>query len=71
MVDGLCLTAIKFGSVTHGLRVPFALFLFAVPLGFSLMVYRLVQSIMFDIQCFKDGQEPFEGGQLFDEEKSS
>lgn len=65
------LTAIKFGSVTHGLRVPFALFLFAVPLGFSLMLYRLVQSIMFDIKCFKDGHEPFEGGQLFDEEQSS
>ncbi|NCW09428.1 MAG: TRAP transporter small permease [Gammaproteobacteria bacterium] len=65
------MTAIKFGSVTHGLRVPFALFLFAVPLGFSLMTYRLVQSIKFDLECWKEGREPFEGGQLFDEEHSS
>jgi C4-dicarboxylate transporter DctQ subunit len=65
------MTAIKFGSVTHGLRVPFALFLFAVPLGFSLMTYRLVQSIKFDLECWKEGREPFEGGQLFDEEQSS
>jgi C4-dicarboxylate transporter DctQ subunit len=65
------MTAIKFGSVTHGLRVPFALFLFAVPLGFSLMAYRLVQSIKFDLECWKEGREPFEGGQLFDEEHSS
>src|SRR6056300_1620161 len=65
------LTAVKFGSVTHGLRVPFALFLFAVPLGFSLMTYRLLQSINFDIQCFREGKAPFEGGQLFDEEHSS
>ena len=65
------MTAIKFGSVTHGLRVPFALFLFAVPLGFSLMTYRLVQSIKFDLECWKEGWEPFEGGQLFDEEQSS
>ena len=65
------MTAVKFGSVTHGLRVPFALFLFAVPLGFSLMTYRLVQSIKFDLECWKEGREPFEGGQLFDEEHSS
>jgi len=65
------MTAIKFGSVTHGLRVPFALFLFAVPLGFSLMTYRLIQSIKFDLECWKEGLEPFEGGQLFDEEQSS
>ena len=61
----------KFGSVTHGLRVPLWLFLFAVPLGFSLMLYRLVQSIRFDIAAFRKGEAPFEGGQLFDEEQSS
>ncbi|MGB1046771.1 MAG: TRAP transporter small permease [Litorivicinaceae bacterium] len=65
------LTAVKFGSVTHGLRVPFALFLFAVPVGFSLMTYRLIQSIRFDIDSWRRGEEPFEGGQLFDEERSS
>lgn len=63
--------SMKFGSVTHGLRVPLWLFLFAVPLGFSLMLYRLVQSIRFDIAAFRKGEAPFEGGQLFDEEQSS
>lgn len=63
--------SMKFGSVTHGLRVPLWLFLFAVPLGFSLMLYRLVQSTRFDIAAFRKGEAPFEGGQLFDEEQSS
>lgn len=63
--------AFKFGSVTHGLRISLALFLFAVPLGFSLMIYRLVQSMKRDIDAFRRGEAPFEGGQLFEEESAS
>jgi len=61
-------TAWKFSSVTHGLRVPLALFLAAVPIGFSLMVYRLLQSIERDIRALRHGAPVFEGGKLFEEE---
>jgi len=42
-----------------------------VPLGFSLMIYRLVQSMKRDIDAFRRGEAPFEGGQLFEEESAS
>lgn len=61
-------TAWKYSSVTHGLRVSLALFLAAVPIGFSLLVYRLLQSMARDVRALMNGEEVFEGGQLFDEE---
>lgn len=56
----------KFSSVTHGLRISLALFLAAVPLGFGLMAIRLVQSLIRDIQCIRDGRPVFEGTTLFE-----
>lgn len=43
------LTSLEFGSVTHGLRVSMAWFLVAVPLGFLLMLGRLVQNLRRDL----------------------
>lgn len=59
-------TSFKFGSVSHGLRVSMVWFLLAVPLGFSLVIFRLLQSLVRDIRDLKAGREPYEGGQLFD-----
>src|SRR5210317_2228070 len=42
--------AVKFGSVTHGLRISLALFLFAVPFGFGLMCIRIIQSLARDLR---------------------
>jgi TRAP-type C4-dicarboxylate transport system permease small subunit len=42
-------TAIEFGSVTHGLRISTAWFLAAVPLGFGLMIVRLGQNLRRDV----------------------
>lgn len=56
----------KFGSVSHGLRVSLVWFLAAVPIGFSLMLYRLVQSMLRDFRSFKNGTPVFEGNKLFD-----
>ncbi len=56
----------KFGSVTHGLRWPMVLFLAAVPIGFALMIFRLIQSILRDIRDLKAGRPVFEGDRLFD-----
>jgi TRAP-type C4-dicarboxylate transport system permease small subunit len=56
----------KFGSVSHGLRVSMIWFLMAVPIGFSLMIYRLLQSLLNDIRSLFTGRPVFEGARLFD-----
>lgn len=56
----------KFGSVSHGLRVSMVWFLAAVPIGFGLMMFRLVQSIARDIADLRAGRPVYEGARLFD-----
>ena len=56
----------KFGSVTDGLRVSRVWALMAVPLGFSLLMLRLVQSFIRDVRYLRDGKPVFEGNTLFD-----
>lgn len=60
------LVSIEFGSVTHGLRISLAWFSAAVPLGFSLMLFRLAQSIRRDIRDLRNGNDVFTGNKLFD-----
>lgn len=60
------LVSAKFGSVTHGLRISQVWFLAAVPIGFALMMLRLIQSFLRDISDLRDGCPVFEGEQLFD-----
>ena len=60
------LTSIKFGSVTHGLRISQAWFLAAVPLGFAMMFFRLIQSIVRDARDVKAGRHIYRGKKLFD-----
>ncbi len=56
----------KFGSVSHGLRVSMVWFLAAVPVGFALMVFRLIQSFLRDIADLRGGRPVFEGEKMFD-----
>ncbi len=56
----------KFGSVSHGLRVSMVWFLMAVPVGFGLMIVRLVQSLIRDFRSLRDGTPVYEGDKLFD-----
>lgn len=56
----------KFGSVTDGLRISKVWFLMAVPVGFGLMIWRLLQSLYRDINALKNGTPVFEGDKLFD-----
>ena len=58
--------AMKFGNVTHGLRIAQAWFLAAVPIGFSLVIFRLVQSLLRDINDLRNGRPVYEGDTLFD-----
>jgi TRAP-type C4-dicarboxylate transport system permease small subunit len=55
-----------FGSVSHGLRVSLVWFLMAVPAGFTLMIVRLLQSLIRDFRCLRDGTPVYEGDTLFD-----
>lgn len=56
----------KFGSVTDGLRISKVWFLMAVPLGFALVIWRLLQSLRRDFHALRTGQPVFEGDTLFD-----
>lgn len=56
----------KFGSVTDGLRVSKVWFLMAVPIGFGLVVFRLLQSLHRDYLDLIGGRAVFEGNKMFD-----
>lgn len=56
----------KFGSISHGLRISMVWFLMAVPIGFTLIIVRLIQSLIRDCRLMLQGKEPFEGSALFD-----
>ena len=60
------LVSAKFGSVTHGLRVSQVWFLSAVPIGFGLVVFRLIQSFLRDFNDLRSGRPVYEGDKLFD-----
>ncbi|GHE21965.1 membrane protein [Halomonas urumqiensis] len=60
------LTSINFGSITPGLRVSQAVFLAAVPLGFALVVTRVIQSMLADVRRIRRGEPVFDGQKLFD-----
>ncbi|WP_291733483.1 TRAP transporter small permease [Leisingera sp. F5] len=60
------LVSAKFGSVSHGLRISMVWFLMAVPAGFALMTWRLLQSFLRDWRSLRDGTPVFEGDKLFD-----
>jgi TRAP-type C4-dicarboxylate transport system permease small subunit len=60
------LVSAKFGSVTHGLRISQVWFLAAVPIGFAIMVLRLVQSFLRDLDDLRNGRPVYEGDKLFD-----
>ncbi|MAN55104.1 MAG: TRAP transporter permease DctQ [Paracoccus sp.] len=56
----------QFGSVTDGLRISKVWFLMAVPLGFALIIFRLLQSLLRDFGDLIAGRPVFGGNQLFD-----
>lgn len=56
----------KFGSVTDGLRISRVWFLMAVPFGFALIMFRLAQSFLRDLNDFRNGRPVYEGDKLFD-----
>ena len=59
-------TAYKFGSVTDGLRISRVWFLLAVPIGFTMVLIRLIQSLIRDFGDLRAGRPVYEGDKLFD-----
>lgn len=60
------LTSLKYDAVTHGLRISAAIFRAAVPIGFAMLAFRLLQSIVRDTRDLVTGRPVYEGGKLFD-----
>jgi TRAP-type C4-dicarboxylate transport system permease small subunit len=56
----------RFGSVSHGLRVSIIWFYMAVPIGFSLMIFRVLQSLVRDVRDMRAGRPVYEGERLFE-----
>lgn len=60
------LASLHFESVTDGLRIGRYWFLVAVPLGFSVILLRVVQSILRDLRDLRAGRPVYEGSGLFE-----
>lgn len=58
--------SLKFGSVTHGLGISQAWFLAAVPIGFSMVIFRLLQSLRRDLGMWNTDEPLYTGKKLFD-----
>lgn len=56
----------RFGSVSHGLRVSMVWFLAAVPIGFAVMIFRLIQSLLRDVSDLRAGRPVYDGERLYD-----
>ena len=59
-------TMIKFDSLAPALRISQVWFEAAVPIGFSMMTVRVLQSAWRDIQDIRAGREAYAGTLLFD-----
>ncbi len=57
---------VQFGAAAPALRISKAYFEIAVPLGFTLMIWRLLQSIRRDIEDLRAGRDAYKGALLFD-----
>lgn len=60
------LVSLRFENVTDGLRIVRAWFLIAVPLGFTMIVIRLIQSIIEDVGDLRAGRARAAAGRLFE-----
>ncbi|MEO5699202.1 MAG: TRAP transporter small permease [Casimicrobiaceae bacterium] len=59
-------TMIRFDALSPALRISQVWFQAAVPLGFAMMLVRVVQSILRDLANIRAGRPPYTGTLLFD-----
>jgi len=58
--------SLEFGSVTDGLRISKAWFLFAVPFGFGMMIIRVIQATIEDWLSFYRNEPLTQAKKMFD-----
>lgn len=59
-------TMMRFDALSPALRLPQAWFAAAVPLGFAMMVVRVIQSALRDLRNIVNRRDPYTGTLLFD-----
>ncbi len=59
-------TMMRFNALSPALRLPQAWFAAAVPLGFAMMVVRVIQSALRDLRNLVNRRDPYTGTLLFD-----
>ena len=59
------LLSIEYHSITDGLGLVKAIFLFAVPFGLGIMVVRIIQNMIKDINNIIHNNPPYEGKSIF------
>jgi TRAP-type C4-dicarboxylate transport system permease small subunit len=59
-------TMLRFDALSPAMRISQAWFQAAVPLGFAMMVVRVIQSALRDIRNLREGRPPYLGTLLFD-----
>lgn len=59
------IATIKFETLTSGLRISQAWFTFAVPFGLFLLMIRIIQRVILDVQDLKNGRPVFSGNKMF------
>ncbi len=59
-------TMLQFNALAPALRIPQAWFAAAVPLGFAMMVVRVLQSALRDLRNIVNRRDPYTGTLLFD-----
>jgi len=59
-------TMLRFDALSPALRINQAWFQAAVPLGFAMMVVRVIQSGLRDVRNIRAGRDPHTGSLLFD-----
>jgi C4-dicarboxylate transporter DctQ subunit len=59
-------TLLEFGAASYALRISKAWFEAAIPLGFAMMMVRLVQALIRDVRDLRAGRDAYRGALLFD-----
>lgn len=61
--------SLQFGAITPALRVNRVYFLLAIPVGFSLSIVRIIQSLYRDVQDVRAGRPVEKSGTVFGDEE--
>lgn len=58
-------TSLEFGAATQALRVNRAFFQIAIPIGFTLFIFRVLQRLYYDVRDVRSGRPVYKGESVF------